>query len=301
MRQEQSWVSLEGTAEDPSLVGQVFFPFDSDRLDERDRNAINRLAKSLEGALENKRVELWFVGFADQRGNAGYNQRLGMRRARAVKSCVDRLLARARFPLYSSKDALSFGEAQAAQGRASRTRMALDRRVDIYSNFSPLRRIRVPTMVVEAQMARRLSRREFTYTKGRDQHAMREPDPAGDAIANLIRYSFQPRGTLHKTGREVHDAREIVTVSATDRVNQVTIETETVVRKSVFYEMEASGTVVNYEWGPPKDAVTVTWKKREKRVEGVMGDDVTEESTTKRMILTREEVGGDPLIFPPDP
>jgi hypothetical protein len=301
MRQERSWVSLEGTAEDPSLIGQVFFPFDSDRLDGRDRSAMTRLAKSLEGALESKRVELWFVGFADQRGSTAYNQRLGMRRARAVKSCVDRMLGRERFPLYSSKDALSHGEAKAARGRVSHARMALDRRVDIYSNFSPLRRIRVPTLVVEAHMARRLSRREFRYTAGKDMHAIKEPDPAGDAIQNLMRYWFQPRGTVHKTGSEVRAERKIVTVAATDRVNRVTIETDSAVRKSVFYEVEASNTIVTYEWGPPKDAVTVVWHKREKKVEGVLGNDVSEDSSSRTMILSRDEVGGDPLIFPPDP
>ena len=301
MRQEQSWFSLEGTAEDPSLVGQVFFPFDSDRLDGRDRNTMNRLAKSLEGSLERKRVELWFVGFADQRGAVGYNQKLGMRRARAVKGYVDRLLGRARYPLYSSKDALSIGEAKAAQGRVSGARMALDRRVDIYSNFSPLRRIRVPTLHVEVQMARRFSHRGFSYTKGKSQHSMRTPDPGGDAIANLVRHWFQPMGTLHKTGRELHEARKIVTVRATDRVNRVTLKTDAVVRKSPVFEMEASNTAVDYEWGPPKDVVTVRWERRQKTIKGLLGNDVTEEPSVETILLSRDEVGGDPLIFPPDP
>ena len=300
MRQEQSWVSLEGTTEDPSLVGQIFFPFDSDRLDGRDRIEMARLAKSLESALDSKRVELWFVGFADQRGSVAYNKRLGMRRARVVKRYVDRLLGRERFPLYSSKDALSVGEAKAARGRrASRARMALDRRVDIYSDFVPLRRIRVPTMYVEAQMARRLSRRAFVYTKGRDVHS--QPDPGTDAIANLLRYWFQPKGTLHKIGRELRDRRRLVTVSATDRVNRVTIRTEASVAKNPAFEMEASNTVVEYEWGPPTDTVAVTWSREETRSEGFFGGEPVESRSERTMMLAREEVAGDPLIFPPDP
>lgn len=295
MLQERSWVRIEGMRGHPGLVGQVFFPLNSDRLDSDDQRVLANLARRYQVFLLAHRVELTFVGHADQRGNVDYNRKLGFRRARAAKTHIDHILGRGRFPLYSSKDALSRGELDAAQGRASASQMALDRRVDIFSNYIPARHIQMPPLLIEAtRPARRLSHREFRLSEGKDMFGLSKPDPLGDAITDLIKYWGTGGESLY--GREAKDSRRVVTVPISHRVNTVTIRTESSSKVGPGYSAEASNTYVEYEWGFPGGTVSVTWTTRKKDLNTGR---VSEDSRTKS--LPRSEVEGNAVIFPPDP
>ncbi len=94
-----SWFKKTGMPDDPTLVGQVYFPTNSATLDTRDRKALRRMAayyaEVLRGSYTNvvRPLQLLFTGFADHRGTESHNQKLGEQRAQAVQREVDRLLA----------------------------------------------------------------------------------------------------------------------------------------------------------------------------------------------------------------
>jgi outer membrane protein OmpA-like peptidoglycan-associated protein len=133
-KQYKSWFSQ---ASDVSLhdahpvVGQIYFPFEDKSLDGlSDRIALDALIAWCHFQLgQDNRIELQFIGHADPRGAASYNTTLGLRRAKAVQTYVDKglranLVERVRFFRYKSK-ADSLGETMATGDRAA------DRRVDI--------------------------------------------------------------------------------------------------------------------------------------------------------------------------
>jgi len=295
MIQEKSWARIEGVAGHPGLVAQIFFAFDSDRLDSSDQRVLAGLAQGYQLHLLGHRIELTFVGHADQRGNVGYNRELGFRRARAVKMYIDKILGSGRFSLYSSKDALSRGALDAAHGHVTASRMALDRRVDIFSSYVPALRIDMPPLHIEAtRPARRLSYREFRKSEGRDMFDLGKPDPIGDNIVNLIKY-WGTRG-VSIYGNEVKASRRVVTVPVTHRVNTVTISTEAASKVGLMYTAAASNTYVTYEWGPPRGTVSVTWTRKEKDLNSGKVNE-----TSKTQSFPRSEVEHSPVIFPPDP
>lgn len=295
MTQGKSWARIEGVPGHPALVAQVFFPFDSDQLDSSDQRVLANLGQRYQILLLGHRIELTFVGHADQRGKVGYNRELGFRRARAAKMYIDKILGSGRFSLYSSKDALSRGALDAAHGRVPAWRMALDRRVDIFSSYIPARHIEIPPLHIEAtRPARRLSYREFRKSEGQDMFEMGKPDPIGDAIVSLIKY-WGTRGTSIY-GNEAKASRRVVTVPVTHRVNTVTISTESSSKVGLMYIVEASNTYVTYEWGPPRQTVSLTWTRKAKDLNSGR---VTETSKTES--FPRSEVEHNPMIFPPDP
>jgi peptidoglycan-associated lipoprotein len=81
---EASIVQFEetGTVVSGGEFEDVYFPFDSDRLDAAGAEALQRNAAILD-ADPNRRVEI--EGHCDERGSSEYNLALGARRARAVK------------------------------------------------------------------------------------------------------------------------------------------------------------------------------------------------------------------------
>ncbi len=67
----------------PVLVRNVFYEFDSAKLTESSRAALNRLAKML---TENPNITIELAAHCDYRGNDNYNLRLSQRRAESVVS-----------------------------------------------------------------------------------------------------------------------------------------------------------------------------------------------------------------------
>ncbi|HUL09493.1 MAG TPA: hypothetical protein VLV76_24390 [Candidatus Acidoferrum sp.] len=113
------------------LVGQIFFPTADAALDGvSDRVVLNAVIKWFQFELgQLNKVELEFVGHADPRGAASYNDKLALKRAQVVDSYVSARIKRDVGPIgaffrYSSK-ATSEGE------NAPTGDNAADRRVDI--------------------------------------------------------------------------------------------------------------------------------------------------------------------------
>ena len=295
MYQEKSWARVEGLPGHGNLVAQIYFPLNSDKLDSDDMRVLSSLAHRYQVLLMGQRIELTFVGNADHRGNASYNRQLGLRRARSTKDFVDQTIARDRYALYSSQDALSRGEQDAVQGKASKADMALDRRVDIYANFLPKRRITLPPLqIVGTVPAQRLSQRVFSKSSGKSMQDIMNPDPIGNSIDNII-MTLGTRGE-HIYGLERKGRRKSISVPITHRVNAVKIHTTTAKIVST-HEVSASDTTVTYEWGPPKDTVTVTATSQTKDLRSGR----TTHAAPNTKVYSRSEVENNAVIFPPDP
>jgi outer membrane protein OmpA-like peptidoglycan-associated protein len=132
--QYKSWFVPGGALlyEGHPVLAQIYFPFDSTDIDSMsDRVALDALVHRLRYDLgQRNRVELEFVGHADSRGAAAYNEGLGQRRAQKVRDYVQKGIergskARVPFFLHYRSIVTSLGE-QFATGDYK-----ADRRVDI--------------------------------------------------------------------------------------------------------------------------------------------------------------------------
>jgi hypothetical protein len=153
VKQEASWFHPSGAPWDANLLGQVFFPFDVDRLDARDTAELDLLADyAINVLLSKPRLTIRCEGHADSRGSAEYNYGLGLRRANAVKRHLDSRLKAA--PGFHSTTTVSFGEKQAAGGD-----VAWDRRVDLIACFYGPQRIVMPPVEIEGKIPDKFVRR----------------------------------------------------------------------------------------------------------------------------------------------
>jgi hypothetical protein len=135
LRQGASWFKwdkLDLPYDGHPIVSQIFFPFGDKAIDQtQDVVVLNAVIAHYRFLLgQNEKVELEFVGHADARGAASFNDRLALPRAEAVRKYVDRGIragASAHLPTmlgYKSK-ATSLGESDATGNHT------FDRRVDI--------------------------------------------------------------------------------------------------------------------------------------------------------------------------
>jgi outer membrane protein OmpA-like peptidoglycan-associated protein len=132
--QYKSWFAVGGADvyEGHPVVAQIYFPFDESALDtSSDRVVLDALIRHLRYDLSQyKRVELEFVGHADPRGAASYNEELARKRAQKVRDYVQRGVEQrttSRVPhfLYYKSRVTSLGE------RFPTGDNMADRRVDI--------------------------------------------------------------------------------------------------------------------------------------------------------------------------
>lgn len=129
--QKKSWFSRYGTPSYPSLVGQMFFPTDDAALDMQDYGILNQAIEAFKIPLLGSAVYLTCTGNADHRGPSGYNEDLGLTRAKAVKAYLDSKLSS--FRLYSSS-AKTRGELDASRSLLEAD-LASYRRVDLFSSY----------------------------------------------------------------------------------------------------------------------------------------------------------------------
>jgi hypothetical protein len=137
LEQGLSWfkwnkIDSDGAHEGHPRVGQIFFPYSDKSIDQtQDVVVLNAVIAHYRFVLgQNEKVELEFVGHADSRGAAAFNDKLALQRAEAVRKHVDRGIragASTHLPTvlgYKSK-ASSRGESDATGNPT------FDRRVDI--------------------------------------------------------------------------------------------------------------------------------------------------------------------------
>jgi hypothetical protein len=115
----------------PNLVARIFFPFDVHTLDNDDVNVLKALAEPLSYWILSQPIHLHIIGYADPRGDARYNKKLGLRRANSVKSWLDNYFG-TKYRYYSSS-ATSLGEERPTGD------YHLDRRVEVLSSWVPPR------------------------------------------------------------------------------------------------------------------------------------------------------------------
>lgn len=114
-----------------ALNDDAFFKFDSSRLGELGRARLYPLVVSARNA--DSVVHIDVIGHADPIGTAAYNQRLGMRRAEAVRNYLaGEGVPADRIQIASAGSALPEVSCPTNLGRAERIRcLAPDRRVDV--------------------------------------------------------------------------------------------------------------------------------------------------------------------------
>jgi peptidoglycan-associated lipoprotein len=123
--EEGSMVQFEetGTVVSGGEFEDLYFPFDSDRLDASGAQALQNNAAIL-GADPDRRIEI--EGHCDERGTSEYNLALGARRARAVKDGLVDLGVSA-----DRMSTVSYGEELPICKELNESCWALNRRVHI--------------------------------------------------------------------------------------------------------------------------------------------------------------------------
>jgi len=286
-----SWANPDGKVDQPGLVGQIYFPFDSATLDSSDRTVLAILGVRFGGILLNQRTEFMFIGSADQRGNPNYNLDLGLRRATAVKILVDNLLSWRNN--YSSWAAISFGESLAAHGEVTTQRLAEDRRVDIFCSLTRKKTVtggipKIPE--VRLPTVKRLVYREFFEITHMSGPGRTNPyEDLGIKVAQDV--------TTYLLGmdNEVKRKRRTHMINALHRVNRIVIRRHEESHLSLVRTITMT-TEITYEWGPAADKVMIIHHFRS-TTDFRENPDKVEKTET----ISRAKADADPLLFPPNP
>lgn len=114
-------------------VARLYFPTAVHTLDVDDLEILNQIARFYFHLVAQRKrfIRLYMVGFADHRGSEQDNQRLAMNRALSVQRALDQAISPVK-SLYYESEVRSRGELRQHGGD-----LALDRRVDVYSNYVP--------------------------------------------------------------------------------------------------------------------------------------------------------------------
>jgi outer membrane protein OmpA-like peptidoglycan-associated protein len=142
--QDESWMNLSGSetrksATGDRIIGQIFFATAERNLDQNDVDVLDGLARYMKAFLASTEgpylhpFTIGFIGWADFRGAASYNQRLSQERADMVRAYFDDQFTGSGGTLYwrGRYNAISQG---LGEGKARGSEIAQDRRVDITSN-----------------------------------------------------------------------------------------------------------------------------------------------------------------------
>jgi hypothetical protein len=303
--QRTSWFLPFGTAADPDLIGQIFFPFDKSGLDAHDRSVLDQISMHCRQVAERNRIELRLIGHADRRGSDRYNEQLAKRRALEVKAYLDAHIRQT--DMYSSWQALSDGERHAAQRRPGALRMAHDRRVDVFRTGVQCRHKRLS----EVPLVKRISRLSLLRAS-HDKLGLPAPSPETGGSETVVKAMID--AALEMLERELWSqrdidlkknmekaiygdevARDLITVPADYGVNAVEIRYEETLSGDIGLS-EISITDVTYSWGPPAERVKVTKTHILKQ-----GHSVLLNKTFPLTFMDRAEADSSPLIFPPNP
>lgn len=114
-------------------MATIYFPTDKSELDENDRRVVRKVAEYVRTAALNTRVEVEFHGYADERGEKGYNQMLSKERAQSVKELLLTLIAGAPGALRNVflGEPTGHGEEEGETPGDSAEELARYRRVDV--------------------------------------------------------------------------------------------------------------------------------------------------------------------------
>ena len=110
------------------IENEVLFAFDSSEIEPSYYQSLNETAEFMKGVNSDEQVVWQVVGYADQTGNARYNNRLAKKRAQAV----------AEFLVNKGVDEdqlaiVSLGDSQTQYAAADKGKTYLDRRVEIHA------------------------------------------------------------------------------------------------------------------------------------------------------------------------
>jgi hypothetical protein len=300
--QLRSWVNLRGHPRARALIAQIFFPFDSARLDGDDRAKLHEITRAYRIWLLGRRIHMAVVGHADFRGQAAYNVGLGQRRANAVSVVLDGALLFS--PHYTSAAMVSAGEEEAAQPSQGRVptehQTALDRRVDIFSNYVDQRPVQLPEIRIVGQVPTKtvLTHREFSFTHAEEGGgALMGGGPPNETDRLIDALSNWPAGSveiLRVMGSERMDRRRSTHVPVTHEVTAIRVTVEERYRTiPTGGSVVASETSLDYTWGRPQDMITIT------RNRSFRGIDGRESRRTTRSSYPRVQLSTDPIANPP--
>ncbi len=303
--QDTSWASAQGGTTHPGLVGQIFFATNSHQLDTQDTAVLGRLTQAYQMHLLARRIELTCVGHADRRGDAAANLRLGQRRAEAIQQYLRQQLRS--FRLFSCQRAISCGEENAAQGQPSQARMAEDRRVDLFSNFIPQRRVVLPPLrVTVAPPVNRCIYRFYASTTQLSGGAndITSGGTGGnlsnawfDSLLQALQGGLLSSGPTPSLGNEQQNRRQFASRSATHRVNRIRIERQELYSPPRYTgpSILATSSHVRYEWGVATENIELITSRTYR-------DGLTQrsQSSTRTQRVARSNVAGNPFFFPPD-
>ena len=291
-RQLISWFEPEGSPKSKDwargLIAQFFFPTDENNLDRQDFWVIKQLAAHLKNVLKHERVELAIVGHADYRGNSGYNENLAMRRVKSVSRELSGLLRSE--PYFATYSALAAGEQYAVQGTRDDLVLARDRRVDVFSSGARLLVGDLPKLVRTPQLLRVVSRHFDDFKQAYSGPTAPDDDfyfkQGLEAIAELL---FGDRKAVR--GKENVNLRQYRYFDASHRVNRIHIKVVYTYETPWGGEIETWSTDVSYEWGRPQRTVVVSYSTTNRMV--------GESTSSRTVLLRREEADKDPFLFPP--
>jgi outer membrane protein OmpA-like peptidoglycan-associated protein len=110
-------------------VAQIFFPTDSSALSPDDKSALQHVYNTYVKVLQLSRVNMRFVGYADQRGTEKHNLSLSKRRAEAVAAYFEPLRHDSNYRF----DVDPRGESEQPQEGTNARELAGHRRVDVFA------------------------------------------------------------------------------------------------------------------------------------------------------------------------
>ena len=126
-------------------IGQIFFPTAVHTLDEQDKKVLKEISRSYETLLlGHPDLSLFFIGYADHRGNTGYNLNLSKMRAESVANYLknygafrnNRTWSCIIDPKGEKESYQGLGSSHIKSGKRNIRRiMKLERCVDIYSDI----------------------------------------------------------------------------------------------------------------------------------------------------------------------
>ncbi|MEO0822573.1 MAG: OmpA family protein [Pseudomonadota bacterium] len=264
MFQLSSQFFKEGHPNRKELVARIYFPTNRTSLDPGDKAVLDKVAEKYRTLARNHRVTLTCTGFADHRGAAWYNRRLGRKRARAVQAHLDARLSA--LPLCRSMPALSNGEDEALQAASDRSALAADRRVDVITSFVP-HVIQGPPINVTGQAPEmwRTTQRNFSGHKATNDGLPASPSPStptvADSVLDLVGMGINALlGSTEFGFRRKHPfEREHVQEmrSASFDINRIKVTTDTTVIRVSPAITEIYTATIDYEWGPPEPMVRI--------------------------------------------
>lgn len=254
------------------LIGMVYFPYNSDRLDEKDKIELAKLYKPYSTLLRTGEVQFSCLGNADHRGTSKYNLGLGIRRARSVMRFLDEMFRNSEN--YSAASGASLGEGLAAQPaddqKPTRQQMAKDRFVSIVTSRTPLQETEIPpskvTFIEPQPRLRRIVGREFEEGSHKEESFLVPKTPVDKGLDEGVErlkeeaqrlVTGQEKNPYFLGGREAIHRRRFRLFPRHYRVNEIFVQATHKESNWITGKITSGLSVVGYAWGEPRPTVTV--------------------------------------------